>query len=323
MRRTAGFASTLCALFGLAACGSGEPGEILRTPDERFANLPGFDFEPHYVEIDGLRIHFVDEGPAAARPVLLLHGEPSWSYLYRKMIPVIRAAGYRAIAPDLVGFGRSDKFARMEDYTYQMQVDVMRQFVDRLDLRGAVLFCQDWGGLVGLRVVADRPDRFAGVIASNTGLPVPTAGRRAPLIFRVWRLFARWTPIFPPGRIVDVGTVTDLPKDVRNAYDAPFPSRRYLAGARIMPSRVPIEADDPAVPANARAWDVLRRWDKPFLIAFSDSDPVTRGLDAVLRAQIPGAQGQPHVTIAGAGHFLQEDKGEQLGALVVDFARGL
>jgi haloalkane dehalogenase len=261
MRRAVGHA--LASLLLLGACGSGEPGEIVRTPDERFEGLSGFDYQPHYVEIAGLRIHYLDEGPKDARAVLLLHGEPTWSYLYRKMIPVITAAGYRAVAPDLVGFGRSDKYLRREDY------------------------CS------------------------------------APLPFLIWRFFSRWTPVFPPGRIVDAGTTTDLPEEVRAAYDAPFPTRRHLAGARAMPSLVPIDVEDPAVPENAEAWEVLRRWERPLLTAFSDGDPITRGLETTFQTQVPGARGQPHLTIEGAGHFLQEDKGEELGALVVDFLRRL
>jgi len=321
MRRAMGHA--LASLLLLGACGSGEPGEIVRTPDERFEGLSGFDYQPHYVEIAGLRIHYVDEGPKGATAVLLLHGEPTWSYLYRKMIPVITAAGYRAVAPDLVGFGRSDKYLRREDYSYQMQVDVMAELVERIDLREVVLFGQDWGGLVGLRVLAKAPDRFRGVIVANTGLPLPTTESSAPLPFLIWRFFSRWTPVFPPGRIVDAGTTTNLAEEVRAAYDAPFPTRRHLAGARAMPSLVPIDPEDPAVPANAEAWEVLRRWERPFLTAFSDGDPITRGLETTFQTQVPGARGQPHATIEGAGHFLQEDKGEELGALVVDFLRRL
>ncbi|MCZ6784496.1 MAG: haloalkane dehalogenase [Proteobacteria bacterium] len=310
------------AILWIAACSDGAPKEVVRTPDERFADLPDFPYAPHYLEIDGLRIHYLDEGPADARPILLLHGEPSWSFLYRKMIPGIESAGLRAVVPDLVGFGRSDKYVRMEDYSYQMQVDVMNELVRRLDLRGAVLFGQDWGGLVGLRIVADQPDRFAGVVVSNTGLPLPEEGQEAPFLFRAWQAFARWSPIFPAGRIVDTGTVQDLADEVRAAYDAPFPTRRHQAGARIMPSYVPISADDPAVPANRKAWEVLHAWEKPFLTAFSDSDPITRGFEASFSG-IPGFSGQPHVTIEGAGHFLQEDKGEELGAILVEFARRL
>jgi len=322
-RATRAVGNAVVSLLLLTACGSGEPGEIIRTPDERFQNLSGFEYEPHYLEITGLRIHFVDEGPEDGMPVLLLHGEPSWSYLYRKMIPVITAAGYRVVAPDLVGFGRSDKYVRMEDYSYQMQVDVISELVDRIDLREATLFGQDWGGLVGLRVVAEAPDRFSGVIVANTGLPLPTGESSAPLPFLIWRFFSRWTPIFPAGRIVDAGTVTELSEEVLEAYRAPFPTRRHLAGARIMPSLVPIDPDDPAVPATAKAWEVLRRWERPFLTAFSDSDPITRGLETTFQSQVPGTRGQPHVTIEGAGHFLQEDKGEELGGLVVDFLRRL
>jgi haloalkane dehalogenase len=319
---TAG-ARGLAWILGITACSAGEPGEILRTPDECFADLPGFPFEPHYLEIDDLRIHYVDRGPGAARPVLLLHGEPSWSFLYRKMIPVITGAGYRAIAPDLVGFGRSDKYARIDDYSYAMQVHVMAQLVRDLDLRGAVLFGQDWGGLVGLRVLAEDPDRFSGAIAANTGLPLPSAASSAPLPFRAWQLFARWTPYFSVAGILDFATQTKLSPEVRAAYEAPFPTRRHLAGARAMPPLVPTRLDDPATPANARAWQVLRRWQKPFLTAFSDGDPITRGLERTFQDSIPGAKGQPHVTIEGAGHFLQEDQGEELGAVVVEFVRGL
>jgi haloalkane dehalogenase len=239
------------------------------------------------------------------------------------MIPVITAAGYRAIAPDLVGFGRSDKLVRMEDYSYQLQVDVMADFVNQMDLRETILFGQDWGGLVGLRVLAEEPDRFSGVVVANTALPLPTGEDSVPVPFRIWRFFSRWTPVFPTGRIIDAGTVTELPEEVLAAYEAPFPTRRHMAGARIMPSLVPIDPEDPAVAGNAKAWEVLRRWDKPFLTAFSDGDPITRGGDRPFRLLVPGARHQPHTTIEGAGHFLQEDKGEELAALIVDFARRL
>ena len=307
----------------IAACSDGKPGEIVRTPDERFENLPDFDYAPHYEEIEGLRIHYVDEGPRDAMPVLLLHGEPSWSFLYRKMIPGITNAGYRAVVPDLVGFGRSDKYVRMDDYSYQMQVDVMAELVRRLDLQNVTLFCQDWGGLIGLRVVAEQPERFAAVVAANTALPSADASATPGGPFMVWRAFSRWTPVFPTARIIDAGTVRDLPDDVRAAYNAPFPTRRHQAGARIMPSLVPIDEDDPAIPANRRAWQVLETWQKPFLTAFSDSDPITGGLEAIFQSRIPGAKGQPHQTIEGAGHFLQEEKGEELAELVVALLRRL
>jgi haloalkane dehalogenase len=296
--------------------------EVLRTPDERFADLAGFPFEPHYVEApsgDGgsLRIHYVDEGPAGAGPVLLLHGEPSWSYLYRKMIPGLTAAGHRAVAPDFVGFGRSDKPVRREDYTYQRHVDWMRAVLEALDLRNITLVCQDWGGLIGLRLAAEHQDRFARIVAANTML---TTGDQSPgPAFFAWQRYSQEIPRFHVGGIVKGGCVTELPSEVIAAYDAPFPDDRYKAGARQFPMLVPTSPDDPAAAPNRKAWEVLRRWQKPFLTAFSDSDPITRGGDRILQALIPGAKGQPHTTIEGAGHFLQEDKGEEFAAVVVAF----
>jgi len=296
--------------------------EVLRTPDERFAGLAGFAFEPHYVEVpsgDGgtLRMHYVDEGPAGADPVLLLHGEPSWSYLYRKMIPVLAVAGHRAVAPDFVGFGRSDKPVRREDYTYQRHVDWTRAVLEALDLRNITLVCQDWGGLIGLRLAAEHQDRFARIVAANTFLP--TGDRSPGEGFLAWQRYSQETPEFHVGGIVNGGCVTELPAEVVAAYDAPFPDDRYKAGARQFPMLVPISPDDPAAAPNRKAWEVLLRWEKPFLTAFSDSDRITRGGDRVLQAMIPGTKGQPHTTIEGAGHFLQEDKGEELAAVVVAF----
>jgi len=291
--------------------------DVLRTPDERFADLPGYPFAPHYVEVDGLRLHYVDEGPRAAAPVLLLHGEPSWSYLYRTMIPPLVAAGQRCIAPDLAGFGRSDKPAARADYTYQRHVDWLRGVLERLDLRAATLVCQDWGGLLGLRLVAEHPERFARVVAANTFLPT---GDSAPSpAFLAWREYSQATPHFHAGGILKGGCATALPDAVIAAYNAPFPDERYLAGARQFPLLVPIAPDDPASAANRAAWDALRRWRKPFLTAFSDRDPVTAGFDQVFQRDIPGAQGQPHTTIANAGHFLQEDQGETLAQVVISF----
>jgi haloalkane dehalogenase len=291
--------------------------DILRTPDERFAALPGYPFAPHYVAVDGLRVHYVDEGPRDAAPVLLLHGEPSWSYLYRKMIPPLVAAGHRCLAPDLIGFGRSDKPVRREDYTYQRHVDWIRGVVEGLGLRRITLVCQDWGGLIGLRLVAEHPERFARVVAANTFLP--TGDRDPGPAFLAWREFSQTTPEFPVGRIVRGGCVTEVPDDVVAAYDAPFPDDRYKAGARQFPVLVPATPKDPATAANRAAWDALGRFERPFLTAFSDQDPITRGADELLRAHVPGAAGQPHTTIAGGGHFLQEDRGEELARVVVDF----
>jgi haloalkane dehalogenase len=267
---------------------------------------------------DGIRVHYVDEGPPGAPVVLLLHGEPSWSYLYRKMIPVLTAAGLRAVAPDLVGFGRSDKPAARDDYTYQRHVDWMRELVvEHLDLSGATLVGQDWGGLIGLRLVAEHPDRFDRVVAANTFLP--TGDRDPGPAFAAWQRFSQETPEFPVGQIVRAGCVTDLPDAVVAAYDAPFPDEAHKAGARQFPVLVPTRPDDPAAAPNRRAWEVLARREKPFVCAFSDSDPIPRGADAVFQKLVPGTAGQPHVTIAGAGHFLQEDKGEELAGVVVAF----
>jgi haloalkane dehalogenase len=295
--------------------------DAVRTPDDRFAGLPGFDFAPHWLDVDGLRVHYLDEGPRDAAPVLLMHGEPSWSYLYRTMIPVLAAAGHRCIAPDLVGFGRSDKPVRREDYTYQRHVDWMRAVLLGLDVQRATLVCQDWGGLIGLRLLAEHPERFARAVAANTALP--TGGDPVPPAFERWRQFSQETPVFPVGAIVQMGCTSSLPAEVVAAYDAPFPDETYKAGARQFPLLVPITPDDPAADANRRAWASLGRFTKPFLTAFSDADPVTAGADVPLRERIPGAQGQPHTTIRGAGHFLQEDAGPALARVVADFiARG-
>lgn len=293
--------------------------DILRTPDERFASLPGFGFAPHYAPTsDGLRVHYLDEGPGAAAPVLLLHGEPTWSYLYRKMIPVLTAAGHRCVAPDLVGFGRSDKPADRADYSYQRLVDWMGEIVfDRLDLRDITLFGQDWGGLVGLRLVASRPERFARVVVSNTGLP--TGDQPLGEAFQAWQRYSQTTPDFQVGRIVSGGCAAGLADEAGAAYDAPFPDDSYKAGPRALPLLVPNSPDDPAREANTRAWEALLRFDRPFLCAFSDGDPITRGTERQFLGRVPGAEGQPHVTIEGAGHFVQEDKGEELARVVADF----
>lgn len=291
--------------------------ETVRTPDDRFESLPGYSFEPHYVEIDTLRIHYLDEGPRNAAPVLMLHGEPSWSYLYRKMIPIVAGAGHRVIAPDLVGFGRSDKPVQREEYTYQRHVDWMRALLERLDLREITLVCQDWGGLIGLRLAAEVGARFARIVAANTFLP--TGDTPAGPAFLAWRQYSQETPDFHVGGIVRGGCATELAPEVIAAYNAPFPDDRYKAGARQFPTLVPITPDDPASAANRRAWQALENWHKPFLTAFSDSDPITRGADRILQERIPGARGQDHTTIIGAGHFLQEDKGEDLARVVTEW----
>ena len=299
--------------------------KALRTPDERFKNLPGYNFEPHYVEIaDGeggsLRVHYIDEGPRDAAPFLLMHGEPSWSYLYRKMIPVLVEAGYRAIAPDLIGFGRSDKPDKRTDYTYQRHVDWMTSFIEAIDLKQAILFGQDWGGLIGLRLAAENPDRFDRIVASNTFLP--TGDQPAGEAFLRWQQYSQETPIFNIGGIIRGGTTTKFGQDIEDAYNAPFPDDSYKEGARQFPLLVPTKPDDPSSAANRKAWEVLARWTKPFLCAFGDSDPVTKGADRFLLASVPGTKGQPHTTIAGGGHFIQEDKGEELAKIIVQWLNG-
>ena len=293
--------------------------KILRTPDERFENLPGYPFRPNYVELEGVRVHYVDEGPRRAPPVLLLHGEPSWSFLYRKMIPILVAAGQRVIAPDLVGFGRSDKPDNRSDYSYQRHVDWMRALIAALELSGITLVCQDWGGLIGLRLAAEHEARFSRIVAANTFLP--TGDMQMPDAFFAWQRYSQESPDFPVGSIVSRGCVSELSAEVIAGYDAPFPDDSFKAGARQFPLLVPSRPDDPASEPNRKAWTVLGAWQKPFLTAFSDSDPITRGADRFLQRVIPGASGQPHTTIRSAGHFLQEDQGEELARVVANFVR--
>ncbi len=294
--------------------------KTVRTPDERFEDLPGYDFAPHYVDIDGLRMHYVDEGPADAEQVLLLHGEPSWSYLYRKMIPLIANAGLRVIAPDLIGFGKSDKPVARDDYSYAGHVAWMRQFIEALNLTNINLFCQDWGSLIGLRVVAENQGRFARIALGNGFLP--TGDEEFPRAFRIWRAFARWSPWFPIGRIIQSGTVSALSKEEMAAYDAPFPTAKYKTGARAFPTLVPTEPDNIASEDNRRAWEKLSRCEKPFLTAFSNRDPITRGGERPFQKRVPGAKDVQHVKIRNAGHFLQEDKGEELAGVLIEFVQG-
>ncbi len=302
---------------------------VLRTPEERFANLPGYPFEPRYVRVDGLRVHYVEEGAFDGKPVLMLHGEPSWSYLYRKMIPLFASAGLRAVAPDLIGFGRSDKPAGREAYSYQRHVDWMHGFIRALNLHDITLICQDWGGFIGLRVAAEQPERFARIVVANSFLPTgdhpPGDG------FFAWRRYSQEVPVFDAGAVAQMMTATELGPDVVAAYAAPFLDERYAAGARQFPLLVPTTPDDPAAEANRAAWNVLEHFDKPFLTAFSDLDPAFGGgaapgaytgglpIPEYFQQRIPGARDQPHTTIAGAGHFIQEDRGPELARVVLDF----
>lgn len=290
----------------------------LRTPEERFAGLPDYPFEPHYVEVGGLRMHYVDEGPRDAAPILMLHGEPSWSYLYRHMIPPC-AERHRVIVPDLIGFGKSDKPARVSDYSYQSHMEWLSAFLDALDLTRITLVCQDWGSLLGLRLAAEQGDRFDRITVGNGFLS--TGDRRPPKVFFVWKAFALWSPWFPIGKIVDKGCFKKLSADELRAYNAPYPSARYKAGARAFPRLVPVTANDPAAGACRAAWEGLGAWDKPFLTAFSNGDPIMRGGDGVLQKHVPGASGQPHTTLRG-GHFLQEDSGAEWAELLLSWLEG-
>lgn len=296
--------------------------DALRTPDERFAELAGWPYEPRYLTVEApgyapLRMHYVDEGPPGAEPVLLMHGEPSWGYLYRTMVPPLAGAGRRVVVPDLIGFGRSDKPAGVDDYSFQRHVDWTWSLLEQLGLDRITLFCQDWGGLIGLRLVGEHPERFARVVAANTFLP--TGDTPLGEGFEAWLRFSQDVPELPVGAILNGGSVRELEPEVIAAYEAPYPEERFKAGARAFPTLVPATPDDPAAPAARAAWEVLARFDKPFLTAFSDSDPVTRGADAVLQGLIPGANGQPHRTIEGGGHFLQEDAGPELAGIVNEF----
>lgn len=280
--------------------------------------MPDFPYRPRYADVGGLRMAYVEAGPPHGEPVLLLHGEPSWSFLYRRVISVLAAAGLRAIAADLVGFGRSDKPAEVGDHSYARHVEWVRAFAfGQLNLRGLTLVGQDWGGLIGLRLVAEHSDRFARVVAANTGLP--TGDQPMPEIWWRFREVVQRAPALEVSRLVQSGCQAKLPEPVLAAYDAPFPDETYLAGVRAMPLLVPTAPDDPATAANRAAWQRLREWDKPFLVAFSDRDPITGGMAPVLKRAVPGAAGIDHPVLAGAGHFLQEDAGEQLGRVIADF----
>ena len=299
--------------------------KTIRTPDDRFDDLPGFPYAPNYAEVsadgtDGatLRVHYLDEGPADADPIVLMHGEPTWSYLYRHMIGPLVDAGHRVIAPDMVGFGRSDKPTEQGDHSYARHVEWMTGLVfDHLDLRHITLFCQDWGGLIGLRLVAAEPDRFDRVVVGNTGLPT---GHGAPSeAFLAWQSFSQSADDFPVGAIIGAGCTTELSADVVAAYDAPFPDDAFKAGPRVMPALVPTSTADPASAANIAAWEVLGSFERPLLTAFSDGDPITAGGAAPFESKVPGAQGQQHSVIKGGGHFLQEDCGPQLAKTINDF----
>jgi haloalkane dehalogenase len=297
--------------------------QTLRTPEDRFADLPDFPYEPRYADVpDGegglLRMAYVDHGPADGPVALLLHGEPSWSFLYRTVIRVLADAGIRSVAPDLVGFGRSDKPARPEDHSYARHVEWTRALAfDVLDLRQVTLVGQDWGGLIGLRLAGEHPDRFARLVAANTGLP--TGDFDMPEIWWQFRRAVEQADVLDIGRFVQAGCAKQMSEEVRAAYDAPFPDETYKAGPRAMPGLVPTRPDDPATEANRAAWERLTHSETPFLVAFSDGDPITGAMGPILQRSMPGARGLDHPVIEGAGHFLQEDAGERLGEVVARF----
>lgn len=290
---------------------------IHRTPEERFARIPDFPFDPRYhILQNDLRVHYLDEGPRHATPVLMMHGEPSWSFLYRKMIGPTVEAGYRVLAPDLIGFGKSDKLTSKSAYSYASHVEWMSEWFEAMGLTSVILACQDWGSLVGLRMVAAMPDRFAGVVLSNGGLP---AGQEPPKAFAKWRAFSKYSPVFPIGKIIQKATTTELAGEIVDAYDAPFDTHGSKAGARIFPSLVPL-GDNEAVPDQLEAWKALETFDKPFTCCFSDRDPITRGGDAQFKSRIPGARHDLHRSLKG-GHFIQEDDPEGFVGAILDTAR--
>lgn len=289
---------------------------VIRTPDERFDNLPDFPFVPRYVEINGLRVHYVDEGEGET--ILCLHGEPTWSFLYRKMIPML-SAKHRVMAMDFIGFGRSDKFTEQDEYSFQMHRDTLAGFIDAVALDQITLVVHDWGGLIGLRLASEMPERFARLVIMNTGLP--TGDEPMSDAFLRWRRFAESRPDLPIGRVIRMGTVHGdrIAPEVIAAYEAPFPDASYKAGAAVWPLLVPIHPDDPGAAEMRRTREILSKWDRPALVMFSDGDPITRGGDRFFRALIPAAKNRPEIVIKDAGHFLQEEKGEEIAQHILDF----
>lgn len=288
--------------------------EMMRTPDERFYGLPGYPYSPNYMEINGGRFHYLDEGEGEI--ILCLHGEPTWSYLYRKMIAPLKKE-YRVIAPDFFGFGRSDKFTRVKDYSFYLHYRTLTKFIERGGFRDITLVVQDWGGLIGLSVLGKHPEWFKRVVIMNTSLPI--GNRPMPFSFRVWRAFSKYWPNFPIKNVMKWGTYRTPQPQVLQGYEAPFPDEKYKAGARAWPRLVPTDPSDDGVRQMKRARKVLSEWDKPAILMFSDSDPITKGADRWFRENMPTVGNEPEIIIEHAGHFLQEDKGKVIAEHIHDF----
>lgn len=298
--------------------------KFVNTPEERFANLKDYPFKPNFIELnEGLKMHYVDEGPKdAEQTMLLLHGEPSWSYLYRKMIPVLAKAGHRVIAPDLIGFGKSSKPTEFEDYSYQNHMDWTTEILTQLNLNNLTLFCQDWGGLIGLRLAAEHNQKFSRVAIANTVFPMGVKDTAKLTVFMQWRAYAKQAEIMNVGKVLQSSTVRQLSEEEMAAYWAPFPDKSYMAGAKIFPSLVPLEIDNPECLLNKKLWATKwLTWEKPFLTLFSDKDPMFSGQEVFYQKNIPGAKNQAHQVIKDGGHFLQEDKGEEIADILVNWVK--
>ena len=292
--------------------------QFLKTPSSQFDNLADYPFGENYIDVaDGMSMHYVDEGDKDTEVVLMLHGEPSWSYLYRKMIPTVVDAGYRAIAPDLIGFGKSDKPTEQSDYTYAKHLEWIEPIFQKFDKIN--LFIQDWGGLLGLRLVEKYASKINRIIIANTFLP---SGQAANEAFTNWQEFSQKVPEFPTSGVINMGTTSKLSNEVLAAYDAPYPNETYKAGARIFPMLVPTGKDNPETANNIKAWEYLKTFNKPVLTLFSDQDPIMNGFEKIFHKLVPGCKGMPHEIIENAGHFLQEDQGKVIAEKVVAFMKG-
>jgi haloalkane dehalogenase len=294
--------------------------KFIRTPESRFADMKDFPFKSHFIQINDLQMHYIDEGPREVSPVLLLHGVPTWSYLYRHMIAKIAGEGIRVVAPDIIGFGKSDKPVKKSDHSYNSHIEWLKKFINSLELKDIILFGQDWGSLIGLRIAADEPDLFAGIIISNGMLP--TGEEKMHFTFKLWKTIARYSPFLPVDVIISSGIAGKLDKEEKRAYNAPFPSEKYKMGIRALPNLVPISPDSPDSFANRNAWKELDKWRKPFLTVFSNDDPITRDGDKYLQNRIPGTAGQNHGRLNG-GHFIQEDRSDELAGIIIKFCEEL